>query len=64
MGFLCGNYLLWKNNIMKIFFLINEKGYLDKSEFDHLLASIGIKNDRTLNDRLFWLFDMHGNNVI
>lgn len=33
---------------------INYVGYIDKSEFDHLMNSIGIKNDRTLNDRLFW----------
>ena len=38
--------------------------YIDKIEFDHLLTTIGIKNDRTLNDRLFWLFDLNGNGVI
>ena len=56
---------LHRNNYLK-------KGYVDKNEFDHLLNSIGIKNDQNLNNRLFWvslwiikkLFDLNGNGVV
>lgn len=43
---------------------VNYVGYLDKQEFAHLLSNLGINNDPTFTDRLFWLFDLSSKNVV
>lgn len=69
---------MWYSSYSQFSPIFKFEGYIDKNEFDHLMVSIGVKNDRTLSDRLFWyfllisgnsintcrLFDLNGNGVI
>lgn len=39
-------------------------GYVQRNEFDIIMNGIGLKKDRNLISRLFWLFDLNGDGII
>lgn len=43
---------------------LNYVGYLSRLEFESALKSIGIRYDKRLYEKLFWLFDMNGDGII
>ena len=53
--------LRWVKIHQKLFL---KNRYFNKPEFEAAIKSIGIKYDKVLYDKLFWLFDMNNNGVI